>query len=169
MLGGMKARLEIKVDRRYRRSTRLQYKRKISAALDLLGHATFSPEAMKILSLLNEIRICAGLGSGMKVESGVFYIGRGLIEKSSREYLASSILHDCYHIHQFQNQIDGYRAWFKRGRMSARDHANNERGALRFQLEWAKAVGLSAYETAYLAGLLRDPKYQRVAQRKRDW
>ncbi len=169
MLKEMNVRTKIKIDRRYLRSTRLQFKRKIGSAINLLEETTLSAEAEKILKLLKEIRVSANLGSGVKVESGVFYIGRGLIERSSREYLASSILHDCYHIHQFMNHLDGYQAWFRYGKMNSQEHASNERGALRFQLKWATALGLSRYEIDYLAGLLQNPAYQKIPQRKRTW
>ncbi len=125
--------IPIFIDGRINRIRAQKYRAKINAAIGLIEDIKKTKKEKSILGLIKEIRHCATLGSGIQVTSGKFYIGKGLLEKGSVQYLASCVLHDAYHayhVYQFINGLDGYKLWYSRHKLSGKNQASIERGAI---------------------------------------
>lgn len=165
----MKDRISVKIDGRIRKEVARKYRKKIISALDLLSKIELSQRENDVLGLLLAIHHCAHLGSAVNLRTRVFYVGKGLLAEASVEYLASSIVHDSYHLYQYQKKIDGYECWFQRGKLSLANQTSIEQGAIQFQIRFNQRLNLRAHERKHLRKFLQQPNYFKGHQRFRKW
>ena len=75
--------IDLFIDGRIKKSYSRIYKSKLLASLKLVRSIYKTKKEIEILGLVKEIRYCAHLGSGIKLNSKVFYVGKGLLERGA--------------------------------------------------------------------------------------
>ncbi|MFZ5754951.1 MAG: hypothetical protein ACOY3J_12020 [Bacillota bacterium] len=128
------------------------FKSKINQSLALL-HKKTPYYGAKVDKYLKEIR--ESNHSGVKVETGVFHLGKGTINNQDIVWLASVIVHDAYHVELY-----------KKGKPYAGREA--EAACIREQKKFLQAVDAPAHYFTYLDKVL-ESNYWEIPFENRTW